>query len=466
MRYRLFVILFCVLIGNARLSNSADGPPDHVRFKPNELICKLLPGYSIDSLNLEFGTTVKSHQPITDCYLLIIPGGADAESLAIEIANSEGVIFCNPNFYLSAPEGLQSSSPFLDQNFSSDITTQLSATTLSLTAAQTVSTGEGVKIALLDAGVDFDHPELDRTPGLVVPRWDYIDDDIDPTDVPGGAMSGHGTFIAGLLKLVAPNADVMVYRVLDSSGMGDGYSIADAVLRAVADSCRIISLSLGMVGFHDALDEALKLAHQNNVLVVTSAGNDSTDLGSIFPFPAERTYCLAVAAVDSADLKADFSNFGVKIDLCAPGTMVYGPYPGSIYAWWNGTSFAVPFVAGVAALVLQVHPDYTIDQVDTALLASARNIDSLNPDYVGLLGAGMIDPLAALGYPSIPPLGDLTGDGVSDLSDLSMMIAFLIAGLETAPGPSGDLDCSGRIDLTDLSILIAHVTMGQSLSCP
>ncbi|MBK7142994.1 MAG: S8 family serine peptidase [bacterium] len=466
MKYRLILILLCALIIGAQTAESQEGPPDHIRFKPNEVICKLLPGFSIDSINAEFGTSVKSHQQSTDCYLLNIPAGGDAESLAVQIAQMEGVLFCNPNFLLSVPEGLQSSSPFLDQNFSSDIATQLSATTLSLTAAQTISTGDGVRIALLDVGVDFEHPEFDRTPGLVVPRWDFVDGDIDPTDIPGGAMSGHGTFIAGILKLVAPQADIMVYRVLDSSGMGDGYSIADAVLQAVTDSCRIISLSLGMVGFHDALDEALKLAHQNNVLVVTSAGNDSTDLGSIFPFPAERTYCLAIAAVDSAGLKADFSNYGTKVDLCAPGTMVYGPYPDSIYAWWNGTSFAVPFVAGVAALVLEEHPEYTIDQLDTALMASARNIDSLNPEYVGLLGSGLLDPLAALNFLRVAVLGDLSGDGLSDLSDLSIMVAFLTGYVETPATATADLDCSGRVDLTDLSIIIAHVTMGQPLSCP
>ncbi len=466
MRHCLVVILWCALLIVSQLAIASDGPPDRIRFKPNEIICKLLPGFSIDSLNAEFGTTVNSHQTTTDCYLLNIPSGADVDSLAELIALEMGVVFCNPNFYLAVPEGLQSSSPFLDQNFTIDITGQLPATTLNLTAAQDISTGDNVKIALIDGGVFFDHPELSRTAGLVVPRWDYVDGDIDPTDVSGGSMSGHGTFITGLLKLTAPDADVLVYRVLDSSGMGDGYSIADAVLQAVADSCRIISLSLGMVGFHDALDEALKFAHQSNVLIVTSAGNDSTDLGSIFPFPAERTYCLAVMAVDSLDLKADFSNYGTKIDLCAPGTMIYGPYPDSIYAWWNGTSFGVPFVAGVAAMVLQVHPEYTVDQLDSALLVTARNIDSLNPLYAGLLGSGMIDPIAALNYTYTVTLGDLTTDGLVDLSDLSLLVAYMLGALPSSPGVVADLNCSGGVDLTDLSILISHIVVGQPLSCP
>ena len=466
MRYRQWLLVLGSLIMAVTPIFAGEDPPNHSRYAPNEIICKLLEGYSIDSINAEFGTVIKSHQLVTDCYLLTTPNGVDAESLAVQIAQYEGVLFCNPNFYLAAPEGLQSSSPFLDQNYSSDITTQLPTVTLSLTSAQTISTGIGVKIALIDAGVDFAHPEFDRTPVLMVPRWDYIDGDIDPTDEPGGSMSGHGTFIAGLLKLVAPDADILVYRVLDTAGLGDGYSIADAVLQAVADSCRVISLSLGMVGFHDALDEALRQAYQQGVLVVTSAGNDSTDIGAIFPFPAERVYCLAVAAVDSANLKADFSNYGVKVDLCAPGTWIYGPYPDSIYAWWNGTSFAVPFVAGVAALVLEEHPEYSVDSLRAALANTAQNLDSLNPAFAGLLGSGLIDPMAALQYIPMQLLGDLTKDGVTDLSDLSTMIAYVTGFSTTVPEVTADVNCSGAIDLTDLSILIAHLVMGIPLSCP
>ncbi len=466
MRLHLCLLLLSTTFCFGGNTYASDGPPDHSRFKPNELICKVLIGYSIDAVNAEFGTTIKSHQLATDCYLLNTPPGADAESLTVEIAQIEGVLFCNPNFILAAPEGLQSSSPFLDQNFSSDITTQLSTVTLGLTAAQTISTGDGVKIALIDAGVDFEHPELSRTAGLVVPRWDYVDADIDPTDEPGGSMSGHGTFIAGLLKLVAPNADIMVYRVLDTAGMGDGYRIADAVIQAVADSCRVISLSLGMVGIHDALDEALRYAYQHGSLTVTSAGNDSTDLGALFPFPAERAYCLAVAAVDSIDLKANFSNYGVKVDLCAPGTWIYGPYPDSIYAWWHGTSFAVPFVAGVAALILEEHLDYSVEGLKGAMFHSAINLDNLNPDYAGLLGYGRVDPLAALQYIPTDVLGDLSGDGFTDLTDLSALIAYMTGYDPTLPSSMADINCSGVIDLTDLSFLIAHLVVGVPLSCP
>jgi subtilisin family serine protease len=432
--------------------------PGRGQFKPDELIVKLDAQYSIDSINAWFGTTVKSHQAQTGAYLLAIPEGEDPESLAVAITNTEGVVYCGPNFYLSSPEGLQRSSPFVEVQARIDPITQKAAETLNLAAAQLLSTGLDVSVAIIDGGVNFSHPSFAVSQGRMVSAWDYVDNDSIADDEPGGANSGHGTFIAGVTRLVAPDANIYSYRVLDTTGVGDGYSIASAVLRAIDDSCKVINLSLGMIGIHDALDDALKLARQHEITIVAAAGNDSTDATSLFPFPATRSYCLTVAALDSMNLKADFSNYGTKIDVCAPGTQILAPFLDSSYAWWDGTSFAVPFVGGLAALMYANRPDETADQIDTAMQLTATSVDSLNPGFEGLLGTGLINPVAALGFPALVMSGDINGDGAVDMSDLTHLLDFLFAIEGTLfPGMSADVNCDSSIDIGDLSLLIDYL---------
>jgi subtilisin family serine protease len=429
-------------------------------FKPGELICKMEPGFDIDIINAAYGTMTKSHQIQTNCYLLMCPQGNDPESLAVVIDAREDVMYCRVNYYLTAPEAFQRSEPFIDMQYIGDYTTQLAATSLNLVAVHEISDGENVKIAVIDGGVNFGHPALLALPGELISRWDYIDNDSLAFDEPGGACSGHGTFVTGIIKLVAPASSIYVYRVLDTSGTGDGYNIAAAVLDAVTDSCKVINLSLGMIGVHDALEDALQYARSKQILIIAAAGNDSSSSNLIFPFPASRTYCLAVAAVDSVSLKADFSNYGDKIDICAPGTQIYSPYLDSLYAWWDGTSFANAFVSGLAGLIYAMNPVLTWDEIDTLILNNAINIDSLNPDLTGLLGYGVIDIMATLNAvsPYIPISGDANSDGELNLLDVAFIIDFLYRdGVPPQTLSSIDVNADGRFNLLDVSYIINYL---------
>ena len=436
---------------------TAGGGPGH--HAPDEVVCKMEPGYSIDSVNSLFGTSVKGHMSRTDCWLLNIPGGQNAESLAVAISKSPMVAYCGANYYLAAPEGLQRSSAFVDQQMAGDFEEQPASATLQLPTVHTLATGSGVRVGLIDGGVNFDHPEFAQYSGQLVSRWDYIDGDSLAVDEPGGSCSGHGTLVAGIIRLMAADADIYVYRVLDTAGQGDGYSIAEAVLQAAEDSCSVINLSLGMVGMHPALDDALKLLRHGPITVVASAGNDSTDLGVVFPFPASRTYCQTVAALDSTNQKADFSNYGLKVNVCAPGTWIYGPFLDTSYAWWDGTSFAAPFVSGMAALLYSARPGLTRAQADSAICQSATNVDSINPGFEGLLGAGLIDPVAAVNMVQSGVNGDANGDGVIDISDLVHLVDYMFLGSGTL-GAWADGDGNDEIDITDLILLVEFIFAG------
>ncbi len=436
--------------------------PGH--YTPDEVVCKMEPGYSIDSVNSLFGTSVKGHTSQTDCWLLNIPNGQNAENLAAAISKSPMVAYCGANYYLTAPEGLQRSSAFVDQQMAGDFEEQPASATLQLPTVHTLATGSGVRVGLIDGGVNFDHPEFAEYSGQIVSRWDYIDGDSLAIDEPGGSCSGHGTLVAGVIRLIAPDADIYVYRVLDTAGRGDGYSVAEAVLQAAEDSCSVINLSLGMVGKHPALDDALKLLRHAPITMVAAAGNDSTDQGVIFPFPANRTYCQTVAALDSTNQKADFSNYGQKVNVCAPGTWIYGPFLDTSYAWWDGTSFAAPFVSGMAALLYSVRPGLTRAQADSVICQSATNVDSLNPGFEGLLGTGLIDPVAAINMVQSGVNGDANSDGIIDISDLVHLVDYMFLGSGTL-GAWADGDCDDEIDITDLILLVEFIFAGLQSGC-
>jgi hypothetical protein len=460
----LTTMLLTILMSTAVLA--MNGPrPGKGGYKPSEIICRLDSTTTIDVINALFGTTIRGHQTQTDCFLLFVSGGRNADSVAEIIAQTPGVVYCSPNYYLVTPEGFQGSSPFPDLEVTGDMNEQLAVDQLLLTQVHEVATGTGVKVAVIDGGVNLNHPYFGLYPGELVSAWDYVDDDPVAFDEPGGSSSGHGTFVAGIIRLVAPDANLYVYRVLDTAGVGDGFSIAEAVLKAISDGCKVINLSLGTSGAHDGLDDALRLARQNNIMVIAAAGNDSTDAPNEFPFPASREYCMAVAALDSVFLKADFSNYGTPIDVCAPGTWVYGPYLDELYAWWDGTSFSTPFVTGLAALLKQQKPVASWDDLYTSITNAAVNVDTLNPTYAGLLGAGQINLLESLGSSRDIMLGDLNSDGTVSIGDISTLITYLFINPSIPnPGIAADVNCDNVLSISDVSTLVAHLFIdGQPL---
>ncbi len=432
-------------------------------FKAEELVCRMEPGFGIDLVNNAYGTTVKGFVQQTGCYLLGTQSGQDAESLAVVINESEAVQYCGANYYLDAPEPLQRSQPFLDCDGSGEYVAQLAASTLDLTTVLTLADGADVKVAVIDGGVNLEHPEFASRSGGVQSGWDFVDDDDLANDEPGGAGSGHGTFVAGIIRLVAPGCQIYAYRVLDTLGRGDGYAVTKALLMAIQDGCKVVNLSLGMMGRHDALDDALKYAESQGITVVTSAGNDATEADIAFPFPGHKASCLTVAALDSLNIKADFSNYGSKVDICAPGTRIYSTFLDTSYAWWDGTSFSAPFVTGLAALICSVDPMADNDVVSYVIHETGINIDALNPGMEGKLGSGLVNMAAALELVSELPRGDLDDDGFITALDLAALIDVLFAGapIPVPPPERADLNCDGFPDALDLAVMIDHLFAGQ-----
>ncbi len=360
-----------------------------MRFEIGQLVVKMTPGYDISEVIQQFDASINRYLPKIDIYLLNI-NETNLDSVAAIISDQNSVSFCHPNFMIDPLQAVQSSLPVSDDVGGDGNSNQTITNQLDLNTTHNVANGSGIKIAILDGGVNYIHPALN---GFVQSGYDYIDMDEDSFDEPGGVNSGHGTFVAGISHLVAPNSISEAYRVTDIEGLSDGYVLAEAILQAVENKCRVINLSLVTIDVHQAVQDAIAYATTNNVLVVAAAGNGPNESAH---YPASDPNVLTVAAIDTLNLLADFSSFGNHIDLCAPGTSISGPYLDSSYVKWGGTSFAAPFVAAQAALLWQLEPEATRQQVVNAILETATNIDHLNEGFEGELGAGLINPMASI----------------------------------------------------------------------
>lgn len=454
-------LLAALLCASWLAADNPQGP-----FKPEEMVCRMAPGYGIDIINSAYGTATRAHQSQTDCYLLGTPPGVDAESLAVIINARQDVEYCGANYYLDAAEPYQKSSAFLDAECIGTFPDLQASSTLELAAVQDLTEGAGVAIAVLDGGINFDHQEFAAKSGGVHSGWDYIDADSLADDEPGGAGSGHGTFIAGIIKTVAPAADIYAYRVLDTLGRGNGYDIASAILQAVDDGCRVLNLSFGMIGRHEAVEDALHYAEDHDVVVVAAAGNDSTNECSVFPYPAIKNYCISVAALDTFNLRADFSNYGEKIFACAPGTGIYSTFLDTSYAWWDGTSFSAPFVAGLAGLVCAVNPDLTWEAVHDIIATTATNIDSLNPGCEAMLGHGLINTVAAVQMASGFICGDADASSNVDIADAVYLINLIFkGGPPPYPAMAGDANADGVVNIGDPVFLISYIFRSGPSPC-
>ena len=163
------------------------------------------------------------------------------------------------------------------------------------------------------------------------------------------------------------------------------------MILAVESGADVINLSLGTTHEARVIREAVRYAHERDVLVVVAAGNEADQI----EFPARYGNTLAVTAVDADAVAAEFTNLGSAADLAAPGVDVIGPLPtegGVLWGRWSGTSFAAPLVAGSAALLRSVRPDLVGGDLASRLMDTADSIELQNPDVAGLLGEGLVRP--------------------------------------------------------------------------
>lgn len=281
--------------------------------------------------------------------------------------------------------------------------------------------GQGVKVAILDTGIDLNHIELSdsivATRSFIRPARIY-DYDGHGTHV-AGIISGNGLLDFGgdIAKGASPNAQLIIGKVCgDYCYESD---ISAGIDWAIKQGAQVINLSLGSGNFsghcdEDPLAQRINSAVGQGVVVVVASGNHKDGEAAGVSSPACASQAIAVGAVDHSDNIADFSNYGPALDISAPGVDVFSTY--SCYAmgdcsyYWgavmSGTSMAAPHVAGAAALVLEKYPEYTVDGVKDALYGHADDIDGNGWDEY--YGYGRLD-LSFLGEPETPVDSDNDG---------------------------------------------------------
>jgi thermitase len=243
-------------------------------------------------------------------------------------------------------------------------------------SAWNITTGnQHTLVAIVDTGVDYDHPDLAQN--YVALGYDWVNNDTDPMD-----DNGHGTHCAGIIAAGLDNgvgvAGVAQVRFFAEKGFdqyGSGWSddLANAICHAVNQGAKIISCSWGSSESSELIHAAMRYAYEHGVLVIASAGNDAWDLKS---YPAAYEEVVAVAATDGSDSPTGFTNYGDWIKLSAPGDYIFSTVPNSGYSYMSGTSMSAPYVAGVAALVWSQFPNMTRDQVLEQLFKTS---DDLGP---------------------------------------------------------------------------------------
>lgn len=236
------------------------------------------------------------------------------------------------------------------------------------------ATGTGVRVAVLDTGIDLSHPDLAAN---IAGGYNAVNPRKAPKD-----GNGHGTHVAGTIAAVnnsvgvvgaAPAARLYAVKVLSDSGFGWLSDIIEGIDWSIRNGIQVINMSLGTSSDSQAFHDAVAAARNAGITIVAAAGNDGP-ADSTVNYPARYPEVIAVAATDQADTLAWFSSRGPEVDLAAPGVNIYSTYKGGAYATLSGTSMAAPHVAGTAALVLQVNPGLGPDAVRSHLVGTAEPV--------------------------------------------------------------------------------------------
>lgn len=274
--------------------------------------------------------------------------------------------------------------------------------------AWTNSTGLEVKVAILDTGIDKDHPDL----------GDNIMDGVNFVKIRGKIIAdqwdddnGHGTHCAGIVAAVdndigvigvAPQAYLYGVKVLDRRGSGYVSDIILGIQWSIDKGMQVINMSLGTSSDVQSLHDACDAAEAAGIVVIAAAGNSGdTDPDSDVIYPAKYDSVIAVAATDDTDARASWSSDGPKVELAAPGVDIYSTWKGGDYATKSGTSMACPHVTGTAALVLAAPEDtardsitngdgtWTNEEVRAVLQATADDLGAEGFD--NYYGHGLVD---------------------------------------------------------------------------
>lgn len=350
--------------------------PTHPMFSQNQVLVKFKPSLSsflLESTFAHYEVRPLRKFPHIGVFLVqIAPGSTVKEMLAVFNQNPD-VEYAEPNYKTYSQ--VTPNDPLFQYQYALYNTGQsigsvpgspqgTSRADIKATEAWEETKGsQDVVVAVIDSGVDFDHPDL--ADKIVSGGRDFANDDFDARD-----DYYHGTFVSGLIAAdtnnsegmagVAWNCKILPVKATGADGTGLYSWIIDGIMWAADQGVDIINMSIGGDEPSDALESALKYAYNKGVVLVAAAGNDAASI--VYP-AAYGDYVLAVAATDYNDTRVAWSAAGAEIDVAAPGERILSCVPvdyfgpGSLpYGFGSGTSASAPQVAGLAALIKSIKP--------------------------------------------------------------------------------------------------------------
>ena len=374
-------------------------------FEANQVIVRLKAGADPAALAASYEMTMSA--VLSSANIFLFTTTDDEESEAGALSTDPRVEWAEINWVSRVPTGDPYRTWKWGETDASGYTNQHAFAQVNLGPALDKVTGAGVTVAILDTGLDLEHPVF-ATQLTLLPNSNMISDTSSPDDVGPGLAWGHGTHVAGIVHGIAPDATLMPLRVLDSQGRGNTFVLAYAIELAVANGAEVINLSLGADCGSRVLSETVQTAIAAGVVMVAAAGNDGRAVGQC---PASLPGVLAVAAVTETRQRATWSNYGAWVSLAAPGEGITSTFPVGVgaetnttpgYAVWSGTSMATPFAAGAAALAVE-YAAVDNEEMTAAEMLTLRGDDvtSLNPSPY-LVGRHLNIGAAVDGLPTEP----------------------------------------------------------------
>jgi len=309
---------------------------------------------------------------------------------------------------------------------------------------------------------------------------DYVDDVVgwdfgNSDNVPFEPTPWHGTHVAGCATMASNNGAggasvgwgarilaVKAARDSDPNSIPYGFQ---AITYATENGATVINLSWGRAGSPSQGEQnVINAAYNAGIVVVAAAGNESS---SVRHYPAGYNNVLSVVATDQTDEMASFSNYGTWVDICAPGVGVYSTWDHNSYSALDGTSMASPITSGAVALLRIANPTLSVDEIVDKIKLNADTIDYLNPDYVGMLGAGRVNIAAAIGKELFPLIGYVSqtvvqteddGDMRLNPSERFTIYATLSNSWADAHDVTGILRSDGEFTVLDSEAVFGNIT--------
>jgi len=311
-----------------------------------------------------------------------------------------------------------------------------------------------ITIAVLDTGVNVDHPDLKNK---IVLGYNVVDNNTDLTD-----LHGHGTLMMGIAGAQTNNSlgmagvgiepKIMMIRICNNAeGWAYWSDMAEAITYAADHGVKIVSISFGGTSLSTTVQNAVNYAYSKGVFIAASAGNSGSNTPS---YPAAYNHVVAVGATDSSDVKASWSNWGSWVDVTSPGVSIYSTNKSGGYSTVSGTSPACPHVAGIGALLASQNPSLTPDQIESYI---ENNTDDLGTsgrdDIYGWGRINMRKALAALSPvpPPAPEYGAIAGKITSAENGSALVGASVIATKDGKTAGSVKTTADGSYQITNLT---------------